>query len=131
MNSDILKGKWLEIKGRMKERWGRLTKNDLGEIEGKNRRLLGTLQKKHGYIKGKAAPEYKDGVELAEIVSRIREIRSIINKDGMTMAFIARYGRHLSAEQKTGQATGKDEKNVYATGQYFNSRLPRRTLQRH
>jgi hypothetical protein len=27
MNQDTLKGKWLEIKGRAKERWGKLTDN--------------------------------------------------------------------------------------------------------
>ena len=46
MNEDILKGKWKEIKGRVKEKWGKLTDNDLGEIEGKGEKLLGSLQKK-------------------------------------------------------------------------------------
>ena len=46
MNEDILKGKWQEIKGRVKEKWGKLTDNDLGEIEGKGEKLLGSLQKK-------------------------------------------------------------------------------------
>ena len=50
MNEDILKGKWLEIKGRVKEKWGKLTDNDLGEIEGKGEKLLGLLRKKYGYI---------------------------------------------------------------------------------
>ena len=74
MNEDILKGKWQEIKGRVKEKWGKLTDNDLGEIEGKGEKLLGLLQKKYGYIRDKAEMEYKDSLELAEIVSRIREI---------------------------------------------------------
>ena len=82
MNEDILKGKWLEIKGRVKEKWGRLTDNDLFEIEGKGEKLLGFLRKKYGYIRDKAELEYKDGVELAEIVSSIREImtREVIAK---------------------------------------------------
>ena len=87
MNEDILKGKWLEIKGRVKEKWGRLTDNDLFEIEGKGEKLLGLLRKKYGYIRDKAELEYKDGVELAEIVSSIREIMTR-KKDIMAIAFI-------------------------------------------
>ena len=74
MNKDILKGKWLEIKGRLKETLGKLTDNDLAELEGKSERLLGLLQKKYGCIRDKPEMEYKDSVELAEIVSSIREI---------------------------------------------------------
>ena len=51
MNEDILKGKWLEIKGGVKEKWGKLMNNDLGEIEGKCEKLLGLLQKRYGYIR--------------------------------------------------------------------------------
>jgi uncharacterized protein YjbJ (UPF0337 family) len=96
MNEDILKGKWLEIKGRAKEKLAKLTDNDLGEFEGKSEKLLGLLQKKYGYIRDKAEPEYKDSVELAEIVSSIRKIMTR-KKDIMTIAFIARYGRPLLA----------------------------------
>ena len=74
MNEDILKGKWLEIKGRVKEKWGKLTDNDLRAIEGKGEKLLGLLQKKYGYIRDKTELEYKDSLEVLEIVSGIREI---------------------------------------------------------
>jgi uncharacterized protein YjbJ (UPF0337 family) len=99
MNEDILKGTWLEIRGRVKEKWGKLTDNDLGEIEGKGEKLLGLLQKKYGCIRDKAEPEYKDSVELAEIVSSVSSIRKIMTrkKDIMTITFIARYGQPLLA----------------------------------
>jgi len=45
MNKDILRGKWLEIKGRVKEKWGKLTDNDLLE---------------YGYIRDSAEPEYRN-----------------------------------------------------------------------
>jgi uncharacterized protein YjbJ (UPF0337 family) len=54
MNEDILKGKWQEISGRVKEIFGKLTDNDLDEIEGKREKLFGRLQKKYGWIKDKA-----------------------------------------------------------------------------
>ena len=59
MNADILKGKWKEIKGEVKQKWGKLTDDDLTRIEGKEEHLLGILQKRYGYAKEKAEEEYK------------------------------------------------------------------------
>jgi uncharacterized protein YjbJ (UPF0337 family) len=125
MNEDILKGKWQEIKGRVTEKWGKLIDNDLCKIEGKGEKLLGLLQKKYGYIRDKGELEYKDSVELAEIVRRIREIRTEKN-DIMAITFIARYGRPLLANNQECQITGKEEKHGYDTDRYFDSRLSRR-----
>jgi len=124
MNKDILKGKWLEIKGRVKEKWGKLTNNDLGEIKGKNEKLLGLLQKKYGYIRDKAELEYKDSVELAEIVSSIRGVMTK-KKDIMAIAFIARYGKPLLAKKRESQE--KEGKYGYDTARYFDSHPRRRT----
>jgi len=59
MNEDVLKGKWKEIKGGVKEKWGKLTDDDITQIEGKQEKLLGLLQKTYGYSKEKADKEYK------------------------------------------------------------------------
>jgi len=59
MNADILKGKWKEIKGEVKQKWGKLTDDDLAQVEGKEEQLLGLLQKRYGYAKEKAEEEYK------------------------------------------------------------------------
>ena len=126
MNKDILKGKWLEIKGRVKEKWGKLTDNDFGEIEGRGEKLLGLLQKKYGYIREKTELEYQDGVELAVIVSSIREIRTK-KSDIMAIAFIARYGRPLLAKKQEVQISVRESKPGYDTSRYSYSRLCRRT----
>jgi uncharacterized protein YjbJ (UPF0337 family) len=60
MNEDILKGKWKEIKGEVKAKWGKLTDDDLTVVEGKKEKLLGLLQQRYGYAKDKAEQEYKD-----------------------------------------------------------------------
>ena len=125
MNKDILKGKWLEIKGMVKEGWGKLTKNDRHEIEGKGEKLLGLLRKKYGYIRGKAEPEYKDSVELAEIVTRIREIMTH-TEDILAIGYIARYGQPLLANNQENQITGKENKHGYNTDRYSDSRPRRR-----
>jgi uncharacterized protein YjbJ (UPF0337 family) len=125
MNKDILSGKWREIKGRIKERCGKLTGNDLGEREGKAEKLLGLLRKNYGYMRGKTKLEYKDTVELAKTVSNISAIMK--KNDFMAIAFIARYGQPLFARKQESQVTGQEKKNGYNTERYFDSRLPRRT----
>ena len=126
MNEDILKGKWLEIKGRVKEKWGKLTDNDLREIEGKGEKLLGLLQKKYGHLRDKTELEYKDSSELLCIVSNIREIMTK-KEDFLPFASIARYMQPLLAKKQQSQITGKEEKHGYDTDRYSYSRLSRRT----
>ena len=48
MNSDQLQGKWKQIKGSVKERWGKLTDDDLNIIDGKHDQLVGKIQEKYG-----------------------------------------------------------------------------------
>ena len=58
MNEDIFKGKWKELKGRVKAKWGNLTDDDVTKVEGQSEKLVGILQKKYGYSKDKAQEEY-------------------------------------------------------------------------
>jgi uncharacterized protein YjbJ (UPF0337 family) len=126
MNKDTLKGKLRETKGMIKETWGKLTDNGLDEIEGTREKLLGLLQKKYGCIKDKDELEYKDSIELAEIVSKIRGIVKKKN-DIIAIRFIARYGQTLFAKKQESQMTGKESKPGYYTDRYSYSRLSRRT----
>jgi uncharacterized protein YjbJ (UPF0337 family) len=48
MNSDQLKGKWKQMKGSVKERWGKLTDDDLDVIDGQQDQLIGTIQERYG-----------------------------------------------------------------------------------
>jgi uncharacterized protein YjbJ (UPF0337 family) len=48
MNSDQLKGKWKQMKGSVKERWGKLTDDDLDVINGQQDQLIGTIQERYG-----------------------------------------------------------------------------------
>jgi len=63
MNEDILKGKWKELKGSVKEKWGDLTDDDVTEVAGKTEKLVGILQEKYGYSKDKAQAEYNKFME--------------------------------------------------------------------
>ena len=57
MNTDGLKGKWKQIRGKAKEWWGDLTDDDLDVIDGNRDQLLGKLQERYGYTKEQAANE--------------------------------------------------------------------------
>jgi hyperosmotically inducible protein len=59
MNTDILEGKWKQLRGRMKETWGKLTDDDLDRVDGRLDRLSGLLQAKYGYARDKADAEVK------------------------------------------------------------------------
>ena len=51
MNWDIIEGKWEQVKGSVKEKWGDLTDDDLTQIAGKKDKLAGKLQEKYGWTK--------------------------------------------------------------------------------
>jgi len=63
MIEDILKGKWNEIKGEAKQKWGKLTDDDLAIVDGNKDKLVGLLQQKYGYAKDRAEREYADFIE--------------------------------------------------------------------
>ena len=54
MNSDIFKGQWKQLRGRVKQVWGELTEDDLAKIDGSYDRFVGVLQEKYGYTKEEA-----------------------------------------------------------------------------
>lgn len=54
MNSDRWRGQWKQVKGRIKEQWGRLTDDDLDVIAGKRQQLLGRIQERHGIAREEA-----------------------------------------------------------------------------
>jgi uncharacterized protein YjbJ (UPF0337 family) len=43
--------KWKQIRGKVRERWGKLTNDDLEEIAGRRDRLAGKLQERYGLAK--------------------------------------------------------------------------------
>ena len=51
MNSDQLEGKWKQLKGSVKQQWGKLTDDDLDYINGSRDILVGKLQERYGYAK--------------------------------------------------------------------------------
>ena len=62
MNWDQVEGKWKDLKGRFREKFGKLTDDDLETIAGKKDQLVGRLQQRYGYGKEEAEREADEAV---------------------------------------------------------------------
>ena len=60
MNSDQLKGRWKQLKGSVKERWGKLTDDDLDVIDGKQEQLIGMIQERYGLAREAAQKQVEE-----------------------------------------------------------------------
>ena len=60
MNTDIIKGKWKQLKGDIQKKWGQLTDDDLDVAEGHTEYLAGKLQERYGWTKEQAEKELKE-----------------------------------------------------------------------
>ena len=57
MNTDTLKGKWLQLRGAVKSEWGKLTDDDVDRIGGDAEQLIGRVQERYGYARDRAMQE--------------------------------------------------------------------------
>lgn len=60
MNKDEIGGNWKQFKGTVKEKWGKLTDDDMTVIEGKRDQLVGKIQERYGSSKEDAEKEVID-----------------------------------------------------------------------
>jgi uncharacterized protein YjbJ (UPF0337 family) len=60
MNWDTLSGRWRELGGKLRTKWGKLTDDDLQVIGGKKDVLVGRLQQRYGFQKDHAEREVDD-----------------------------------------------------------------------
>lgn len=57
MNWDRIQGNWKQFSGKVKERWGKLTDDDLDVIDGRRDQLEGKIQERYGYGKDQVKKE--------------------------------------------------------------------------
>jgi uncharacterized protein YjbJ (UPF0337 family) len=60
MNSDQMAGKWKQMKGSVKTRWGKLTDDDLDVISGQKDKLVGRVQERYGIAREEAQGQVDD-----------------------------------------------------------------------
>lgn len=68
MNWDLIEGKWKQMKGSVKQKWGKLTDDDLDVIAGKQDQLAGKIQERYGITKEEAAKQVREWGETARDV---------------------------------------------------------------
>ena len=51
MNNDIFAGNWKQMKGKLREKWGKLTDDDLDVVAGRREQLAGRIQERYGIAK--------------------------------------------------------------------------------
>ena len=57
MNSDQVQGNWKQFSGKIKEKWGKLTDDDLTQAAGQKDQLVGKIQERYGLKKEEAQKE--------------------------------------------------------------------------
>jgi uncharacterized protein YjbJ (UPF0337 family) len=58
MDNDRIAGDWKQIKGKLQEKWGKLTNDDLDVVNGRAEQLVGKLQQRYGLAKDAARKEF-------------------------------------------------------------------------
>ena len=57
MNRDTLKGQWTQLKGKIREKWGQLTDDEIEQMQGNSEQLIGKLQERYGRTREQAEQE--------------------------------------------------------------------------
>ncbi|MFK8252282.1 CsbD family protein [Ancylobacter terrae] len=60
MNWDRIEGNWKQVKGQVRQQWGKLTDDDLARMNGKRQELEGVLQERYGLAKDEANRQIDD-----------------------------------------------------------------------
>jgi uncharacterized protein YjbJ (UPF0337 family) len=60
MNSDRSAGQWKQIKGSIKEQWGKLTDDEITQLEGNSEQLAGKLQERYGLAREEAERQARE-----------------------------------------------------------------------
>ena len=60
MNWDRIEGNWKQFAGKVKEKWGELTEDDLRVINGQQDQLVGRIQERYGIAKEEAQKQVKN-----------------------------------------------------------------------
>jgi uncharacterized protein YjbJ (UPF0337 family) len=68
LKKDIMVGKWEKMKSRVKQRWGRLTDDQLDQISGYYDELTHLVRERYGYTKEKARQEVDEFIERLDLL---------------------------------------------------------------
>ena len=60
MNPEVLKGRWMQVKGDIRTKWGKLTDDDLTQIQGNAEKMIGKLQERYGLKREQAEKDLNE-----------------------------------------------------------------------
>ena len=60
MNWDRIEGSWKQMRGKAREKWGKLTDNDLQQVAGKRDQLVGKIQERYGMARDEAQKQAEE-----------------------------------------------------------------------
>ena len=60
MNKDEMIGNWKQLKGKVQQKWGDLTDDDLDRINGQREELIGRIQEKYGRARREVEREVRE-----------------------------------------------------------------------
>ncbi len=64
---NVLEGKWKQLRGSVRARWGELTDDELDQIAGNRDRLAGMLQEKYGYTQVEAERQIEEFLNSSDV----------------------------------------------------------------
>src|SRR5579864_3126627 len=64
MNWDRVEGNWKQLKGKAREKWGKLTDSDWDQVAGKKDQLVGRIQERYGISKDEAQRQADEWVRM-------------------------------------------------------------------
>lgn len=60
MNRDTIEGNWKQVKGGIKQQWGKLTDDDIDYMEGSYERMVGRIQERYGVAREDAEKQVRE-----------------------------------------------------------------------
>jgi len=67
MNEDTFKGQWMQLKGKIREQWGKLTDDDVDQIQGRSEQLIGKLQNRYGIAREEAQRQFDAWMQTSRV----------------------------------------------------------------
>jgi uncharacterized protein YjbJ (UPF0337 family) len=119
MNADVIKGKWHQLRGEVKSRWGKLTDDDLDRVAGDSEKLIGRIQERYGYARHDAESDVKNFFDRQERLGRWY-------RDEEAVARTAEPSPHMGGRAQPGDVigveTGGEQTHVGETTEDENNR---------
>ena len=120
MNADVIKGKWHQLKGEVKSRWGKLTDDDLDRVAGDSEKLIGKVQERYGYARHDAEREVNDFFDHHERMGGRQHYEGAVAREAAEPS--PHFGGRAQPGDVMGVETGGEQTHVGETTEDENKR---------